>query len=368
MRHIGVRALGVTAVLVCFVAAGCASTGAAPGSSHVPASPVASSPVGTSSPVTVSAPTSSEAAVSSGSGLVSATMNKTKADAEAARLLALAQVPPGATELVSAQAALSGPYIGTPATSSLIDHARYWRVSMSFADALAWVKAHPPSGLVYAGTGSGSGPGEQSGGYSYEAPDSPAWIGAEMQIGVESVSADVSDIRADGMTEWLDPVPVQDTATGPRMRVTVASGCPATDADDVGVHNDGTDLHTALLPPATPTGGLLCQYGGMNGNPFGLIKPTTLDATAAQQLAAAVNTSSLSHLDNVTTTCPAGDASLTVFAFAYPGRADVDVWYARTGCQWISNGYITANPSGSLNELANPAASGPPLPATATGR
>ena len=358
MRPIGVRALGVTAVLICFVAAGCASTDAAPGSSQV-----ASSPVGASSRVGVSAPASPEVAASTGSGLVSAAMNKTKADAEAARLLTLAQVPPGATEIASASAALSGPYIGAPVTSSLIDHPRYWQVSMSFADALAWVKAHPPSGLLYAGTGSGSGPGEQSGGYSYEAPDSPAWIGAEMQIGVASVSGDVSDIRADGMTEWLDPVPVQDTATGPRMRVTVAGGCPATDADDVGVRNDATELHTMLLPPAAPTGGLICQYGEMNGTPFELIKPTTLNAKAAQQLAAAVNTSALSHLDNVTRSCPGYDAGVTVFAFAYPGQVDVDVWYARAGCQSISNGYITANPSGSLNELANPAASGPPFPA-----
>jgi hypothetical protein len=57
------------------------------------------------------------------------------------------------------------------------------------------------------------------------------------------------------------------------------------------------------------------------------------------------------------------DASVTVLAIAYAGRADVDAWYARTGCQSVSNGYITADPSDALNQLVNPAASGPPTPA-----
>jgi hypothetical protein len=107
----------------------------------------------------------------------------------------------------------------------------------------------------------------------------------------------------------------------------------------------------------------MCQYGGPNGKPFPLFKPTTLAANAAAQLVAAINESSLSHLDDVETSCPNDDGSVTVFAFAYAGRADVDMWYARTGCQQISNGYITTSPSNALNELANPAASGPPFPA-----
>ena len=278
------------------------------------------------------------------------------------RLLALARVPPGATEIASPPADLSGPALGTPATSSLIDHARYWQVPMSFVATLAWVKAHPPAGLTNLGSSSGSGPGEQSAGYSYGASDSPTATGGSFEIGVASVSADVSDIRADGVTEWLDPVPLRDDAPGPRMRVTVASGCPSTDANDAGVTNDATDLNTKLLPSAATTAGLVCEYAGLNGKPFGLIKSTTLNGTAAAQLAAAITGSSLSHLDNITTSCPMDDGSVTVLVLTYAGRADVDVWYARTGCQWLANGYIAASPSDALNGLVNPAASGPPFP------
>jgi hypothetical protein len=333
MRRIGMRASGVAVVLVCF-AAGCASTG-----------PTAGTP-GSSEPAT-------------------AASNKADADAEASRLLTLAQVPPGAREIAAAPAALSGPIMGTPATTSLIDHARYWQVPMSFADALAWVAAHPPKTLTSGGSMSGGGPDGQSGGYSYQAADSPAWTNAQLEVGVASAAAGGSEIRADGVAEWFDPAPLPDAAAGPRMRLTVAGGCPAADAGAVGVRNTAPDLSTALLPATAPTGGLICEYAGLNGTRFGLIKPTTLDAGAAARLASGVSSSSLSHLDNLRTNCPNDDGSVTVLAFTYAGRADVDVWYARTGCQSVSNGYITGSPGDILNELANPAASRPPFPAPA---
>jgi hypothetical protein len=275
----------------------------------------------------------------------------------------LAQVPPGAIPIESVPQALDGPVMGTPATSSLIDHARYWQVSMSFADALAWVKAHPPLGLVSGGSSSGGGPDERSAGFGYQAADSPAWTGAMMEIGVGSVSADVTDIRADGVAEWFDPVPLRDTATGPRIRVTVAAGCPESDADDVGVLNNATDLDSSLLPSTAPSGGLICEYNGLNGRQFGLLTSTPLGAGPAGQLADSVNRGSLSHLDGVETSCPMEDDSTTVVVMSYPGRADVDLWYARTGCQSVSNGVITGSPSEVLDELGNPAASGPPVQA-----
>jgi len=360
MRLVGMRVSGLAVVLACF-AAGCASTGPAAGSSPPTSPPFASSPVPVSAPVAVSAvstPASSQPAT--------AAANKAAADAEASRLLALAQVPPGATEIAVPPAGLSGPVMGTPGTTSLIDHAKYWQVAMSFADALAWVKAHPPNTLASGGSMSGTGPDGQSGGYSYQVPDSPGWTQAQLEIGVASAAAGVSDIRADGIALWFDPVPLQDNAPGPRMRVTVAGGCPATDAGAVGVRNSAPDLATMLLPAAAPTGGLMCEYAGLNGIRFGLLKSTKLDADAAAQLASSVSSSPLSHLDNEQVHCPMDDASAAVLVFSYPGRADVDVWYTRNGCRSVSNGYITASTGDILNELANPAAaSGPPFPAPA---
>jgi hypothetical protein len=78
-----------------------------------------------------------------------------------------------------------------------------------------------------------------------------------------------------------------------------------------------------------------------------------------------VSSSPLSHLDNEVVHCPMDDASAAVLVFSYAGRADVDVWYARNGCQYVSNGYIAASTGDILNELANPAASGSPFPAPA---
>ena len=189
-----------------------------------------------------------------------------------------------------------------------------------------------------------------------------------LEVGVVSVAAGVSDIRADGVAEWIDPAPIKDTAAGPRMRVTVAAGCPQSDNGDVGVSNTGDDLSTMLLPTAAPRSGLICEYAGMNGKKFGLISSTPLNQAAAVRLASAAANSSLSHLDNLEVNCPMDDGSMSVLAFTYPGRADVDLWDVPRGCQSLSNGFITASPADALIELVNPAASGPPFPPASASR
>jgi hypothetical protein len=242
--------------------------------------------------------------------------------------------------------------MGTPATSSLIDHSRFWRVQMSMKDTLAWFRAHPPAGLSENGSSQGFSPSQKSAGVSYSAPDSPAWRGAALEVGVAATGATVSDIRVDALTEWWDPVPMQVTVEGPRLRIAVADPCPASDRGYVSVQNAGDDLSSAVLPSGAPTGALVCSYEGMNGTTYALQRSTSLDPTEAGKLAAAIAGTSLNHLDDVVRSCPRDDTSMTVLAFSYPGRQDVDIWYHRTGCRSISNGSIVASPSEAFMDLA----------------
>ena len=46
-----------------------------------------------------------------------------------------------------------------------------------------------------------------------------------------------------------------------------------------------------------------------------------------------------------------------MLAFSYPGRADVDLAYAYTGCPRLANGHVVATPSDALRSLADPRAS-----------
>jgi hypothetical protein len=223
---------------------------------------------------------------------------------------------------------------------------------MSFEDTVAWFRAHPPAGLSENGTSQASGPSQKSEGVSYSAPDSPAWRGAALEVGVAATGTTVSDIRVDALTEWWDPVPMQVTVEGPRLRIAVAGPCPASDRGYVSVQNAGDDLSSALLPTGAPTGALVCSYEGMNGTTYNLLRSTSVDATAAGKLAAAIAGSSLNHLDDGVTSCPMDDASMTVLAFSYPGRPDVDIWYHRTGCRSISNGSIVATPSEAFMDRA----------------
>lgn len=309
-------AAGVT---LCLLAGGCGSAraGGRPGSAPGPAAPGASR----------SAPT--------------AAGNRQLARKQARQLITLVQVPGSAVRLRSVPRALRGPALGTPGVSSLIDQARSWRVAMPFAQTAAWLAAHRPHGLHSDGSASGSGPGTTMTGTSYKGARSPAWQSAELEIGVAPAGHGTSVVRADGVVVWLDPRPVADTVPGrQRMRVTVAGGCPDSDARHAGVTNRGADLRRRLLPAGRPTAGLECRYYGLNGRLWQLRKATRLDAAAARREAGSMARLPLSHTDGGVMSCPADDGSAEVVVLSYPRRADVDLWIDLGGCASVSNGYI----------------------------
>ena len=274
----------------------------------------------------------------------SVTANRQRTQAEVERLARLVAVPPGSVKVTSASpSVLTGPVMGTPATTSLIDDHTFWRVPLGMSATLGWFGAHPPGGLTKSGSGSSSSHGVTTmSGYGYGAPSSSAWTDASVEIGVAPMGPSTSLVRADAVAAWIDPVPVRDVQSGPRMRVAVATGCPATDQGFVGVTNPPPALATSLLPTGTPIGGLGCQYSGSNGRPFELERKTTLDPAAARAFAQQVRRLALGHLDGQVTHCPADLGDVTVVALAYPNGQDVDLWMATTGCEAVSNGYIRA--------------------------
>jgi hypothetical protein len=119
------------------------------------------------------------------------------------------------------------------------------------------------------------------------------------------------------------------------IRVTVDGGCPADVVGRNGVINpDGTDLD-GLMVPTGAVGGLVCEYapGGAS-----LTRRIRLSQTDAARLAGDAN--QIGSADVGDFSCPGGVAAHDVLVFSYPGRADVDIWYERTGCITLENGYL----------------------------
>jgi hypothetical protein len=149
----------------------------------------------------------------------------------------------------------------------------------------------------------------------------------------------------------VTPPPATSPPTSPaaeHLRLTVAGGCSARDSGDTGVTNSGADLATSLLPAGTPTAGLICRYAGLNGHQFLLTSSQELDAADAAKLAAAVGHVQTGQPGGAPMNCPMADGSASVLALTYPGRPDVDLWWATTGCQTVSNGQLSANLGGAL--------------------
>lgn len=307
------NAVGLT---LCVVAAGC-------GTSHTLVAP---------------------ASVSTGRAATAAG-NRAAARAEADRLLSLAQAPPGAVRLARPPSPLTGPSMGNPAVSSLVDKALSWRVDLPFAAAKTWLTAHRPRSLRQDGsTSSGNAFTGQTTmiGTSYRGPANRAWQSAELEIGLAPAGSHASVIRADAVIVWLDPRPVRSSPGAHPVRVTISGGCPPSDKGVTGVTNPGARLTRRLLPAGKPTGGLRCRYDGLNGHPWQLVAARRLTAGQARQKARSLARIPLSHPDGAVVNCPMDDGSAEVLVLVYPGRPDVDLWIKLNGCGGTSNGSIIA--------------------------
>ncbi|HEX8092742.1 hypothetical protein [Jatrophihabitans sp.] len=280
--------------------------------------------------------------------------NRTRAESEARRLLALAEIPAGSVQLSSAPAALPAPAMGDNGVETATDLARYWQLPMSFPAAEDYLKQHPPAGLTQWGGSAEGSPTAMVHSYGWTVGGSSPQGGLEFglaSIGEASAAGTASYLRVDARVEWLDPHPMADTGTGPRMRLEAGSRCPADDRGVVGVLTDRPDVDRSLVPPGTPNAGLLCSYGGLNGKRFGLLLQRVLTAEDAARVADVARRVELGHLNGGSRNCPAGDGSVTVLMLEYPHLAAANLWLEARGCASASNGHIRAPGSATLAAL-----------------
>jgi hypothetical protein len=283
--------------------------------------------------------------VATTSGGPTAAQNKAYAQSAADQLVAKASLPPGAVGVRIQPVGLTGPALGTPGVSQLIDTVKYYSLPMSLSQAYAWFRANPQHGLTPSGTSSGSDPrGAVTYGFQYDpiADTHSPWGTASLQIGLVTQGS-TTGVRVDGVAQWIDPTPTRDASHGPKIRVTIAGGCPASDRGLAIGNPDAPDLDHQLLPAATPIAALKCTYDGLNGHPFRLASSQHLNATQAAAAAAVIRAVPLGSRGLEARNCPADDARANIVVFAYPGRADVDIWEHTAGCPSTDNGHIVAD-------------------------
>jgi hypothetical protein len=269
--------------------------------------------------------------------------NKVAAQAEAAKLVAEAVLPPGAVPTKDQPPQLKGPATGTPGVSQLVDTVRYYRLPMSLLAAKAWFLKNPQPGFTQSVSEDGTDAGVANFGWQYDASAHFSWGTASLVVGISTEGSNTTGIRLDGLTQWIDPTPVRDTLSGRAIRVTVAGGCPASDSGAGDVSNPGApDLDHQLLPALLPTAALSCTYFGMNGKAFALASSQKVNAAQASVAAGHIRALPLGSRGLGAHSCPMEDGRATIVVFSYAGRADVDVFESTSGCRWTSNGHIVS--------------------------
>lgn len=131
------------------------------------------------------------------------------------------------------------------------------------------------------------------------------------------------------------------------LRLTVTEACPKNLGGYTTVKNSSSHLGSSLLPPGTPSHGLICSYAGDAGVGT-LIRSRPLSALNASRLADAINSLLVTRLPAGVQGCPEDTGETDIIVVSYPHLSDVDLWYHASGCRTLSNGFTTTA------ELGNP--------------
>jgi hypothetical protein len=126
----------------------------------------------------------------------------------------------------------------------------------------------------------------------------------------------------------------------PKLGIDVAAGCPGsiTGYADVVSTYAGSEL-----VPASPNGGVICQYAPLSGSRSRqhgqLAEQLRLSRRRADQVADAVRGLSL-RAPGGTYHCPADLGSVVIIGLSYATGPDVGLWYADSGCKTLDNGRL----------------------------
>jgi len=156
-----------------------------------------------------------------------AAANLARARTEAARLLGLLHLPPGAVELSSAPAFGGKGVLGVPgydeATPNLVDAHHWWTVKGNAKQVLAYVTARVPRGAKSYGAGSG-GPRPVYHVQTFALAPIPGLLSERvLSVTVVQLNRTTTAIRTDGEAVWITPRPASERVPAGVREIDIAS-------------------------------------------------------------------------------------------------------------------------------------------------
>ncbi len=212
------------------------------------------------------------------------------AEAELATLLAGVRVPLGAERVTSAPVTLLAQAPVSEASPNLLTSTLWWRIDMPFADALAWMQAHPPAGLTPGMSGRSGGPGVPTNrSLGFDAPSTTAYDGATVELELAAMSSSETGLRADAEVIWLPSKP-SDEFVPSGSAVTIV-------AENHFGSSDATTLRTRYLNPGdAATAALITELNALPPSDGG-VRGCGLDTGYRVQIQAEVAGTSLAFSD-----------------------------------------------------------------------
>jgi hypothetical protein len=264
------------------------------------------------------------------------------------KLLGEVVLPSDAQLSTGTPPAVLGGLIEGPLTDNHVGAHHIWTSAGTPNSVAAFARAHAPAGFTTNGGGSESAHGAKPLVVVQPRTALPANVySAELHWAITDATDGGSVFRIDAVVGWFPPV-APATPRPPAVRVTVASGCPATITGYRDVNNPVGARGPLLLPSGTPTGAVICTYAAALVGDGALTQSRALDAADATSLADALNRVAIVP-DIGAHGCTNDTGSVSILAFSYAGRPDADVWWHASGCQSLDNGYVVtaaiANPS-----------------------
>ena len=146
------------------------------------------------------------------------------AQADAASLLTAFVPPPGTTRLPRGPSplpsALADPGVGLPASPDLVVLTRWWSYPGTPQQALAWIRAHSPSGTVEGADATLGDSADPAGAVSYDRPSDTQVAQRSLEVTFDRVGV-ATVLRTDAVVMWLPARPAGATIPDSVTRITL---------------------------------------------------------------------------------------------------------------------------------------------------
>jgi hypothetical protein len=184
------------------------------------------------------------------------------AEQAAQRLVGAAVIPPGAQRLATSPSRGLDRSLTAVGAENVVERHAWWKVSLSAAELLAFLRNHPPAGMASGVSASRTDPHQAASRLLSFSPTGASRGQPTPYLTVEAASKRTSWLRVDGQTIWYAPRPAAEYApTSGTVTISLSNGPARKVTDPQSVRRLATEFNRLDRRAPLASTGVACSSG-----------------------------------------------------------------------------------------------------------